>query len=77
MANEIILNEEVIEAEEELVTSSTGKGLKIAAGVGLAALVSVVAYKVGKLVVSKIKEKKELKAAQDAETTTDDAVVSE
>lgn len=37
--NEIMENEEVIETTEEIVKTSSGKGLKIAAGVGLTVLV--------------------------------------
>ena len=37
--NEIMENEEVIETTEEIVKTGSGKGLKIAAGVGLTVLV--------------------------------------
>jgi len=37
--NEIMENEEVIETTEEIAKASSGKGLKIAAGVGLTVLV--------------------------------------
>lgn len=56
--NEIMVNEEVMEATE-IATSGAGKGFKIAAGIGLAALGSVIAYKyVVKPIVAKIKDKK-------------------
>lgn len=56
--NEIMVNEEVMEATE-IATSGAGKGFKIAAGIGLAALGSVIAYKyVVKPIVAKIKAKK-------------------
>lgn len=56
--NEIMVNEEVMEATE-IATSGAGKGFKIAAGIGLTALGSVIAYKyVVKPIVAKIKAKK-------------------
>jgi hypothetical protein len=56
--NEIMVNEEVMEATE-IATSGAGKGFKIAAGIGLAALGSVITYKyVVKPIVAKIKAKK-------------------
>ena len=59
--NEIIVNEEVMETISEIATSKAGKGFKIAAGFGLAALGSVIAYKyVVKPIVAKIKAKKAL-----------------
>lgn len=64
MAQEIIKNEEVIETAEEIATIGAGKGLKIAGGVAVAALVSFVAYKVGKKVAAKIKDKKAQKAVE-------------
>lgn len=45
---------------EEIVKSSSGKGFKVAAGVGLAVLAGVVIYKyVGKPMIAKIKAQKE------------------
>jgi len=56
--NKIMVNEEVMEATE-IATPGAGKGFKIAAGVGLAVLGSVIAYKyVVKPIVAKIKAKK-------------------
>jgi len=52
-----IVNEEVMEATE--IATGAGKGFKIAAGIGLAALGSVIAYKcVVKPIITKIKDKK-------------------
>lgn len=56
--NEIMVNEEVMEATE-IATSEASKGFKFAAGIGLAALGSLIAYKyVVKPIVAKIKAKK-------------------
>lgn len=59
--NEIMNNEEVMEATtEEVVKASSGKGFKIAAGIGLAVLAGVVIYKyVGKPMIAKIRAQKE------------------
>ena len=58
--NEIMVNEEVIEATEEIATASSGNGIKMTAGIGLAVLGGVVAYKyIVKPMVAKIKAKKE------------------
>lgn len=59
--NEIMNNEEVMEATtEEVVKASSGKGFKVAAGIGLAVLAGVVIYKyVGKPMIAKIKAHKE------------------
>lgn len=63
-ANEM-MNEEVMEATEEIVNSGSGKGFKVAAGVGIAVLVGGVAYKYAvKPLVAKIKAKKEQKKAE-------------
>ena len=62
--NEIMNNnEEVIETTtEEIVNASSGKGFKVAAGIGLAVLAGVVAYKyIGKPLLAKLKAKKEEK----------------
>lgn len=60
--NEILTNEEVMETTEEIVNASSGKGFKVAAGIGLAVLAGVVAYKyIGKPLLAKIKAKKEEK----------------
>ena len=58
--NEIMVNEEVIEVTEEIATAGSGNGIKMAAGIGLAVLGGVVAYKyIVKPMVAKIKAKKE------------------
>ena len=58
--NEEIMVNEVIETTEEIATASSGKGFKVAAGVGLTVLGGFVAYKyVIKPVIAKIKAKKE------------------
>lgn len=58
--NEILTNEEVMETTEKIVNASSGKGFKVAAGIGLAVLAGVVAYKyIGKPLLAKIKAKKE------------------
>jgi hypothetical protein len=63
--NVIMENEEVIEATEEIVESSTGNGLKVAAGIGLAVLLGVVAYRYGvKPLLAKIKAGKEKKTTE-------------
>lgn len=57
---EIMNNEEVIETTEEIVNASSGKGFKVAAGVGLTVFGGVVAYKyVVKPIMAKIKARKE------------------
>ena len=63
-ANEKMVSEEVLETAEEMVTTSSGKGLKVAAGIGLVVLAGVLAYKyVAKPVIAKIKAKKEAEIA--------------
>ena len=58
--NEIMNNEEVIEVTEGIATASSGKGLKIAVGIGLTVLASGLAYRyIIKPMVVKIKAKKE------------------
>lgn len=59
MENEIMNNEEIIGATEEIATAGYGKGVKIAAGIGLAVLASGIAYKYAiKPIAAKIKAKK-------------------
>ena len=66
--NEIMTNEEVIETTEEIVKTGFGKGFKVVAGIGLAALAGGMAYKyVVKPVVAKIKAKKEQSKIDDAD----------
>ena len=57
-ANEIMANEEVMEVTENIVKAGTGKGFKVAAGVGLVAIVGGLAYKfVIKPAIAKFKSK--------------------
>lgn len=59
--NEIMVNEEVIDTTEEIATASSGKGIKMAAGIiALAVIGGVGAYRyIVKPMVAKIKAKKE------------------
>lgn len=58
-ANEIMTNEEVVLATEEIATAGSGKGFKVAAGIGLAVLAGGIAYKyIAKPLMAKIKDKK-------------------
>ena len=61
MANEIIMADEVIEVTEDMISSGSGKGWKIAGGVGLLALAGFGLYKGGKWIAGKIKAKKDQK----------------
>ena len=73
-SNNILTNEEVSEATEEIATCGSKKGIKIAAGIGLSVLTGVIVYKyVVKPLVAKIKTKKELQAVE----TIDSAIVEE
>lgn len=57
--SEIMTNDEVILVTEEIATAGSGKGFKIAAGIGLAVLAGGVAYKyIAKPLMAKIKNKK-------------------
>lgn len=58
--NEMMVNEEVIGVAEEIMKVNSGKGFKIAAGVGLIGVGGFVAYKyLVKPIIAKIKTKKE------------------
>lgn len=63
MENTKIMNNEVIEATEEVIENTgMSKGMKIAAGIGLSVVVGVVVYKyVAKPVIANIKAKIEQK----------------
>ena len=76
-ANEILNNEEVMETTAEEVTKmSSGKSLKVVAGIGFVVLTGIIAYKyVGKPLIAKIKTKKEQKEAIDVVDV--DTVISE
>ena len=66
--NEIMVNEEVIEATEEIVTDKAGKGLFVAAAVGAALIVGSIVYKkVIKPAIAKAKAKKESEEAIEAD----------
>ncbi|MDR1753443.1 MAG: hypothetical protein LBR74_00860 [Eubacterium sp.] len=43
--NNIVVNEEIVEKTEVITKTSSGKGLAIALGVGLVALIGIIAYK--------------------------------
>lgn len=59
MEEKIVLNEEVVEMAEDVVTSKSGKAVKAVVGVGVAALVGRIVYKrVIKPVIAKLKAKK-------------------
>lgn len=76
--NEIKVNEEVIDTTEEIATASSGKGFKVAAGVGLTVLGGFVAYKyVLKPVIAKIKAKKEQQMIDAEVDDFDDAEIDE
>ena len=76
--NEIMVNEEVIETTEGIATASSGKGFKVAAGVGLTVLGGFVAYKyVIKPVMAKIKAKKEQQRINEEVDEFDDAEINE
>ncbi len=75
--NEIMVNEEIIETTEEIATSSR-KGFKVAAGVGLTILGSFIAYKfVIKPVKAIIKAKKEQQRINAEVDDFDDAEIDE
>jgi flagellar biosynthesis/type III secretory pathway M-ring protein FliF/YscJ len=68
MEQNIMANEEVVEATEEIVTTNSGKAFKVVAGIGLAALVGTIVYKgVVKPFIAKIKAKKAEKEEGDFE----------
>lgn len=59
-AKEIMANEEVMEVTEDIVKTGTGKGFKVAAGVGAVMLIGGLAYKfVIKPAIAKFKTKNE------------------
>lgn len=66
MENTEIMNNEVIEATEEIVETGMSKGVKVAAGIGLTVVVGVIAYKyVAKPVIAKIRAEIEQRKAKD------------
>ena len=70
--NEILTNENVVETAEEVVeTVNSCKGIKVAAGVGGAVILGVIAYKfIVKPIIAKVKAEKEM-VDTEAETTDD------
>lgn len=69
-ANEIMTNEEVVEVTEEILTTDSGKALKVTAGIGLAILVGGLAYRyILKPTIAKIKAKKDESTIDDGEPT--------
>lgn len=72
--NETMTNTEAIETADE-ITNAAGKGAKIAAGVGIAMLVSVITYRrVVKPMLAKIKARK---LSQSIGFATDDVDIEE
>lgn len=71
MENTEIMNNEVIEATEEVIESTgMSKGIKVTAGIGLSVVVGVIAYKyVAKPVIANIKAQiKQKKMAAEEQT---------
>ena len=79
--NEIMNNEEIMEtATDEITKGSSGKGVMIVAGIGLAVLAGMAIYKyVGKPMLAKMKAQKEQTAneVEDPEWTEADDVIEE
>lgn len=66
--NEIMVNDEVIEATEEIADVKSGNGLFVAAAVGAALIVGAIVYKkVIKPAIAKAKAKKEASEVIEAE----------
>ena len=81
MDNTKIMDNEVIEATEEVIESTgMSKGVKIAAGIGLSVIVGVIVYKyVAKPVIANIKtqiEQKQMAAAEQTVIVADESEVS-
>lgn len=69
----IMENGEVVEMTEQAVTKASGKGFKVAAGVGLTVLAGVAAYRfLIKPMVAKLKAKKEVQIAGSENTELDE-----
>ena len=72
--NIVVENEDTMEnVMEEMVPATSGNGLKVAGGIGLAALVGLGVYKSVKFIRAKAKAKKEEKE----ESFEDEAMVDE
>ena len=71
--NEILTNENVVETAEEVIEKvDSCKGIKIAAGVGGAVILGVIAYKfIVKPMIAKVKAKKDGIIDTQAETDSD------
>ena len=78
MENTNIMNNEVIEATEEVIEKTgMSKGVKIAAGIGLSVVVGYVAYKyVAKPVIANIKAQKKM-TVEEHEIYADSDIVDE
>ena len=63
MNEEIMNNEEIMEANEEVTTRKPMTGLEKAGGVALLALAGIGVYKIGKAIAKKVKKNKAAKAA--------------
>lgn len=73
-----MMNEGVIETAEEFVKGNSGKGIKVAAGIGIVVLAGVLAYKyVAKPMIAKIKSKKEIQIVQTKAVSENDVDDSE
>lgn len=71
MENEVMMNEEVIEATEEVVEAESGKGLIALAAVGTIIVGAIVYKKIVKPTIAKIKARKAAKAEADVEVIID------
>lgn len=70
--NEIMTNEEVVETTEEIVKTSSGSCLKKVAGIGLAVVAGVIAYKyIAKPMIAKVKAKKDAVLVDDEDINDD------
>lgn len=70
---EMMVNNEVLEATEEIATAGSGKGFKMVAGIGLAVLVGGMAYRyIAKPMIAKIKARKEAQAQEAIVLNTED-----
>lgn len=61
MENEIMNNEEVMETVEDIAAEDSGRGSMLI-GIGLTVLAGVAIYKISKVVIAKVKKRKEEKA---------------
>lgn len=71
MENEVMMNEEVIEATEEVAEAESGKGLIALAAVGTIIVCAIAYKKIVKPTIAKIKARKAAKAEEDVEVITD------